>query len=225
MGDQQEPQDAAEAFEQLRREVAELGVQIERLPTRMRGKAPDYSETFAAIIGGLRKIDTHPAMQLTPERFNSQAKEAAEALRRVIEPDLRHAVAAVDHASRDVARFAGELRSREAQRNAVVYAGAGGLIAGMVLWAVLAGPLARLLPQSWQIPEKMAAATLHLDRWAAGSRLMQSADPGSWKTVVAGAQLWRENRSALEDCAKVAVKLQRPQPCKVVVGGTDTSTP
>lgn len=225
MGDEHEPQDAAEAFEQLRREVAELGVQIERLPTRIRGKAPDFSDTFAAIIGGLRKIETHPAMQLTPERFNSQAKEAAEALRRVIEPDLRHAVAAVDHASRDVARFAGELRPREAQRNAVIYAGAGGLAVGMVLWAILAGPLARLLPPSWQVPENMAAATLHLDRWAAGSRLMQSADPGSWKTVVAGTQLWRENKAALEGCAKAAMKLQRPQPCKVVVGGTHTPTP
>lgn len=218
MGDQQEPQDAAEAFEQLRREVAELGVQIERLPTRMRGKAPDYSETFAAIIGGLRKIDTHPAMQLTPERFNSHAKEAAEALRRVIEPDLRHAVSAVDHASREVARFAGELRSREAQRNAVVYAGAGGLVVGMVLWAVLAGPLARLLPQSWQVPEKMAAATLHLDRWEAGSRLMQSADPSSWRTVLAGAQLWRDNRPSLEICLKAAEKMQKAETCKVAVG-------
>ncbi|MGA0606634.1 DUF6118 family protein [Phenylobacterium sp. VNQ135] len=219
MGDQQEPQDAAEAFEQLRREVAELGVQIERLPTRMRGKAPDFSETFAAIIGGIRKIETHPALQLTPERFNSQAKEAAEALRRVIEPDLRHAVAAVDHASRDVARFAGELRSREAQRNAVVYAGAGGLVAGAVLWGILAGPLARLLPQSWQVPEKMAAATLHLDRWEAGSRLMQSADPASWKTVVSGAQLWRDNRPALEGCLKAAEKMQKAETCKVVVAG------
>lgn len=225
MGDQQEPQDAAEAFEQLRREVAELGVQIERLPTRMRGKAPDYSETLAAIVYGLKKMESHPAMQLTPERFNSQAKEAAEALRRVIEPDLRHAVAAVDHASRDVARFAGELRSREAQRNAVVYAGAGGLVIGMVAWAILAGPFVRLLPQSWQVPEKMAAATLHLDRWAAGSRLMQSADPASWKTVVAGAQLWRDNRPTLETCLKTAEKMQRAETCKVVVGGGSDKKP
>ena len=50
MEDQPEPRDAAEAFEQLRREVEELGVAIERLPTRMRGKAPDYSETLAAIV-------------------------------------------------------------------------------------------------------------------------------------------------------------------------------
>lgn len=222
MGDQQ---DAAEAFEQLPREVAELGVQIERLPTRMRSKAPDFSETFAAVIGGIRKIEAHPALQLTPERFNSQAKEAAEALRRVIEPDLRHAVAAVDHASRDVARFAGELRSREAQRNAVVYAGAGGLVVGMVLWAILAGPLARLLPQSWQVPEKMAAATLHLDRWDAGSRLMQSADPASWTTVVAGAQLWRDNRSVLEGCLKTAEKMQKVETCKVVVSGASSPKP
>ena len=225
MGDQHEPRDAAEAFEQLRREVAELGVQIERLPTRMRGKAPDYSETLAAIVYGLKKMESHPAMQLTPERFNSQAKEAAEALRRVIGPDLRHAVAAVDHASRDVARFAGELRSREAQRDAVVYAGAGGLVVGMALWAILAGPLARLLPQSWQVPEKMAAATLHLDRWEAGSRLMQSADPASWKTVVAGAQLWRDNRPALEACLKAAEKMQKVETCKVVVSGASDGGP
>jgi len=131
----------------------------------------------------------------------------------------------VDHASRDVARFAGELRSREAQRNAVVYAGAGGLAAGMVLWAILAGRLARLLPQSSQVPEKMAAATLHLDRWEAGSRLMQSADPASWKTVVIGAQLWRENRPALETCLKAAEKTQKAETCKVVVGGASDKKP
>lgn len=195
------------------------------LPTRMRGKAPDYSETLAAILYGLKKMESHPAMQLTPERFNSQAKEAAEALRRVIEPDLRHAVAAVDHASRDVARFAGELRSREAQRKAVLYAGAGGFVVGVVLWAIVAGPLARLLPQSWQIPEKMAAATLHLDRWEAGSRLMQSADPPSWKTVLAGAQLWRDNRPALEGCLKAAEKMQKAETCKVVVAATNGPKP
>jgi hypothetical protein len=128
----------------------------------------------------------------------------------------------VDHASREVARFAGDLRSRAAQRNAIVCAGAGGLVAGMVLWAMLAGPLVRLLPQSWQVPEKMAAATLHLDRWAAGSRLMQSADPASWKAVVTGAQLWRDNRSSLETCLKAAEKAQKAEPCKVVVRGADS---
>ena len=225
MEDQQEPRDAAEAFEQLRREVTELGVQIERLPTRMRGKAPDYSETLAAIVYGLKKMESHPAMQVTPERFNSQAKEAAEALRRVIEPDLRHAVAAVDHASREVARFAGELRSRKAQRNAVVYAGAGGLVGGMVLCAILAGPLARLLPESWHVPEKMAAATLHLDRWAAGSRIMQSADPRSWKTVTAGAKLWRDNQSALDACMRAADRVKKPQTCRVIVGGPSATGP
>ncbi|MGA0608557.1 DUF6118 family protein [Phenylobacterium sp. VNQ135] len=191
----------------------------------MRGKAPDYSETLAAIVYGLKKLESHPAMQLTPERFNSQAKAAAEALRRVIEPDLRHAVAAVDHASREIARFAGDLRTREAQRNAFVYAGAGGLIIGMVLWAMLAGPIARLLPDSWQVPEKMAAATLHLDRWAAGSRIMRSADPGSWKTVTAGAQLWRDNQSALDACMRAADRVKKPQTCRVIVGGPSATRP
>ena len=217
MGDEQEPQDAAEAFEQLRNEVTELRAAIEQLPKKIRGKAPDYSQTLAAIIYGLKKIESHPAMQLTPERFGSQAKDAAMAIRRAIEPDLQHAVAAVDHASREVARFAGDLRSREAQRQAVAYAAAGGLAAGVLLWAILAGPIARALPQGWQVPEKMAAATIHMDRWAAGSRLMQSADPDSWKTVIASSQLWRDNRPALEACLKAAEKLQKPETCKVVI--------
>jgi hypothetical protein len=95
----------------------------------------------------------------------------------------------------------------------------------MVLSAILAGPLARLLPQSWQLPEKMAAATLNLDRWEAGSRLMQSADPTSWKTVVAGAQLWRDNRAALETCFKAAEKMQKAETCKVVVEGASDKKP
>lgn len=219
MGEQKEAQDAAEAFEQLRDEVAALRTAIDDLPKKVRGKAQDYSQTLAVIVYALKKIESHPAMQLTPERFNSQAKDAAMAIRRAIEPDLQHAVAAVDYASREVARFAGDLRSREAQRNAVVYAAAGGLGVGVVLWAILAGPIARLLPQDWQVPEKMAAATLHLDRWAAGSRLMRSADAGSWNTIMISSQLWRDNRPALEACLKAAERLQRAQPCRVTVVG------
>ena len=225
MGEQQEAQDAAEAFEQLRDEVAALRAAIDDLPKKIRGKAQDYSQTLAAIVYLLKKIESHPAMQLTPERFNSQAKEAAMAIRRVIEPDLQHVVAAVDHSSREVARFAGDLRSREAQRNAVVYAVAGGFGAGVVLWAILAGPIARMLPQAWQVPEKMAAATLHLDRWAAGSRIMQSADPRSWKTVTAGAQLWRDNQSALDACMRAADRVKKPQTCRVIVGGPSATGP
>ncbi|WP_394762187.1 DUF6118 family protein [Phenylobacterium sp.] len=77
-------------------------------------------------------------------------------------------------------RFAGELRALDAQRRALLYAVAGGLIAGVVLYAGLAGPIARALPASWRVPERMAAATLGQDRWDAGARLMQDASPQGW---------------------------------------------
>jgi|GEM_PF-5328078 len=54
---------------------------------------------------------------------------------------------------------------------------------------------------------------------------MQSADPGSWKTVVAGAQLWRDNRPTLEACLKAAEKMQKAETCKVVVGGASDKKP
>ena len=63
----------------------------------------------------------------------------------------------------------------------------------------------------------MAAATLHLDRWTAGSHLMQSADPTSWEVVAAGAQLWRDNRATLEACLKTAERAKKAETCKVVI--------
>lgn len=77
----------------------------------------------------------------------------------------------------------------------------------------------QLPAQSDQIalPE-LSGATLRMDRWAAGSRLMQSADPGNWKTVIAASQLWRGNQKALEACLKAADRFQKPQACKVTVG-------
>ena len=54
---------------------------------------------------------------------------------------------------------------------------------------------------------------------------MESADPASWKTVVAGAQLWRDNRPALEACLKAAERQKKAQTCRVSVGGTNGPKP
>ena len=53
---------------------------------------------------------------------------------------------------------------------------AAGVVFGIVFWVSLSGPIARALPASWLVPERMAAASLRLDRYDAGLRLIQS-DP------------------------------------------------
>ncbi len=83
------------------------------------------------------------------------------------------------------------------------------MVAGALIWVLVSGPIARALPARWHVPEKLAAATLRLDRGEAGVRLMQSADPQRWARVVEGSELERENHAALDDCRKMAVRTER----------------
>ena len=69
-----EPRDAAaEAFEALRAEVAQLRTALERLAP------PDYSPTLAAIAQSLAAMEAHPALRLTPQDLASQVRQASEA--------------------------------------------------------------------------------------------------------------------------------------------------
>lgn len=213
-----EPQDAAaEAFEELRGEVAQLRGVVEGMAERLGESVPDYTPTLAAMAQTLTKIEGHPALQHTPERFQSENRENLEIVRRQFESGAQGALTMISQAAGDVRRFAGELRSRQAQRVAILYAAGGGLVAGAVLWVLLAGPAARAMPASWHIPERMAAATLHMDMWDAGVRLMAAANPQAWDRVVGADRIARDNAGVLDSCAQAAVKTGRAQPCRVMV--------
>lgn len=86
---------------------------------------------------------------------------------------------------------------------------------GVIVWVCFSGSIARALPARWSVPERMAAATLRLDRWEAGAQLMRTADPASWNGFASASNLWRENSQALEGCAKLVVKTGRVQRCAV----------
>jgi hypothetical protein len=88
-----------------------------------------------------------------------------------------------------------------------------GAVAGVIVWVCLSGPIARTLPASWSVPERMAAATLRLDRWEAGARLMQNAKPQGWARLVDASELARENGEILEQCRDAASKSGRAQRC------------
>ncbi len=68
-----EPQDAAaEAFEALRAEIAQLRAALEGQPTT----APDYSPTLAVIARSLSTMEAQPALRLTPEALSYQIRQA-----------------------------------------------------------------------------------------------------------------------------------------------------
>ncbi len=76
-------------------------------------------------------------------------------------------------------------------------AGLGGLAVGAVAWAALWGPAARALPGGLAVPERMAAATLGMDRWRAGKRMMGSANPNGWRRLAGDTQLTTDDAGDL----------------------------
>ena len=205
-----EPQDAAaEAFEALGAEVAQLRTTLEGLPTT----APDYSPTLAAIAQSLAAMEAHPALRLTPDALASQVRQASEAAQQQGRRELANAVQRVDAAGADLERLAERQRTGREQVRQVAIMTAVGAVAGVIVWVCFSGPIARTLPPSWSVPERMAATTLRLDRWEAGARLMQSANPQGWARVAEASKLEGDNRAVLEECREAARKANRAQRC------------
>jgi len=205
-----EPQDAAaDAFEALRAEVAQLRTALEGLPTT----APDYSPTLAAIAQSLAAMEAHPALRLTPDALASQVRQASEAAQQQGRRELANAVQRVDAAGADLERLAERQRTGREQVRQVAIMTAVGAVAGVIVWVCFSGPVARALPASWGVPERMAAATLRLDRWQGGERMMASANSASWKAAMEATNLVRANAAAVTACHQKAVRTGKPQPC------------
>jgi hypothetical protein len=216
-----EPQDAAaEAFEALRAEVAQLRAVLEGLPTT----APDYSPTLAAIARSLAAMEAHPALRLTPDALASQVRQASDAAQQQGRRELANAVQRVDSAGADLERLAERQRTGREQVRQVAIMTAVGAVVGVIVWVGFSGPVARALPAGWDVPERMAAATLRLDRWEAGARLMWTANPQGWERVKEAVDLVRVNRPALEGCWTVATRTGKTQRCLIFAAPVRTDT-
>jgi len=213
--------DPAAAFEALRAEVAALRASLGDGDGRV---APDYAPTLGKMAAALAKIEAHPALQLTPEAFAYQVRQARDAAQQQGSRDMSAAIQRVDAAGAGLERLAERQRTGREQVRQVAIMTAVGAVAGVIVWVGFSGPIARALPASWSVPERMAAATLRLDRWGAGVRLMQSDNPQSWTQIAMGAKLERENRPALENCWRAATRTGKAQRCTVLVGIISTET-
>jgi len=60
----------------------------------------------------------------------------------------------------------------ELKRNRIAF-----FVAGIVLWSILPGAVARSLPISWAIAERIAPRMLGLNLWDAGRDMMAKANP------------------------------------------------
>jgi hypothetical protein len=205
--------DPAAAFEALRAEVAQVRAALEGRPTT----ATDYSPTLAAIAQSLAAMEAHPALRLTPDALASQVRQASEAAQQQGRRELANAVQRVDAAGADLERLAERQRTGREQVRQVAIMTAVGAVAGVIVWVCFSGPIARVLPARWSVPERMAAATLRLDRWDAGVQILRTANARAWDGLVATSRLEQTNRDRLEICRKAVLKTGKSQSCQITL--------
>lgn len=158
--------DPTQAFESLRQEISLLHTAIQGL-TAAREKIPDYSPTLGAIsrqltamTEGIARVEQAPAVKLTPAMMVQQLAKAAADARA---DDKRQ----MDEARADLHKVIGRIdgivvraRSTDLQRKRELWMMLGAFLAGILLWSILPGFVARSLPESWHVPQWMAARTL-----------------------------------------------------------------
>lgn len=222
MDAQLEPPDpAAEAFEGLAAEVRRVREVVEGLPAALEPvDNTDYAPTLGVIAKSLAAIEQHPALRLTPQGFADQVRQAGAAAQEQGRRELAGVAQRVDAAARAMeGLLAGERTGREQNRWLAIMTGSG-VVVGIVLWVAFSGLIARALPAKWNVPEQMAAATLRLDPWNAGERLLQSADPAAWNELAAGASLEHENRARLAACQAASVRAGKPKSCQIILSAS-----
>ena len=204
---------ATEAFARLEGEMAMVRHTVQNM-ARERADIviPDYTATLgqmadqlAQVSKTLTAISSKPAIELTPEDIAIQIRRASLEMLRDSSDLFRQGRKDFDLATGRLAAIVGRVRTEaEQKRRTWRFAGVG-LLAGILLWSILPGTIARAMPESWQWPERIAERVLgEASRWNAGSRMMQSADPLAWHVLVAAADIQRDNRDKIEDCRKRA---------------------
>lgn len=158
--------DPTQAFESLRQEISLLHTAIQGL-TAAREKIPDYSPTLgsisrqlAAMSEGITRIEQAPAVKLTPSMMVQQLGKAAADARAEDKRQMDEARAGLHQVIGRIDGIVVRARSTDHQRKRELWMMLGAFFGGILLWSFLPGMVARSLPESWHVPQWMAARTL-----------------------------------------------------------------
>lgn len=211
------PDPATQAFTRLEGEMAMMRRAVANLATeKSEIDIPDYSKTLGEMANRLVSIERQPAMQMTPEDFEARMTAAAARARRDDEVLIVAAKRERGEAIRDLRAIVGTANTIYEQKRLRWWYVGGGLLAGCILWSVLPGFVARILPTSWHLPERIAARTVRAPTlWEAGTRIMHADSPEAWQTIAEAAELRRDNREAIDVCMQEAAKAKQPVRCTI----------
>ncbi len=223
---------AAQAFEDLRKEVALVRSALTGLAAEYSGlEIPDYSQTLGEIMESskvttkyLNVIAKLPALEQTPDKLAQEMIAAADQVRKFEQESLRNAYNLFRVERIELSQYMHHHRQAEDQDRLLVKTGWSGVAVGLILYALFAGPLVRLMPEGWLLPERMAASVLWTDRENAGIRLIQTAAPERWNDIVRGSRIVVKNRDAITKCEDMASKETFPAPCVIEIEGSGAAT-
>ncbi|WP_205411715.1 DUF6118 family protein [Sphingomonas carotinifaciens] len=212
---------AAEAFEGVRGELALLRRAIEGIAARDdRPEPPDYSET----LGQITKLATATYQRAEILRKAAEeetvARQVAARITGAVAEDrqaVKTAASELRDATRALQGITVSARRGDEQNRWLAWTAIGGIVVGMIAWAVFAGIVARAVPASWQWPERMAARTLAMPMWEGGQRMMRTAAPDAFANVAAADRIVTANREALEACQKRAKRSKEPVRCGITI--------
>ena len=215
---------AAEAFARLEGEMAMVRHTVQNM-ARERADIviPDYTATLgqmadqlAQVSKTLSTIGSKPAIEMTPENMAVQIKRAALDMLRDASDLFRHGRKDLDLATGRLAAIVGRVRTEaEQKRQTWRFAGVG-LAAGILLWSILPGTIARAMPESWHWPKRMARKAVGEPTIVeAGIRLIRSQNPEAWEELAAAQHVLSANREALDRCRERARKGEKAVRCSI----------
>lgn len=217
--------DATIAFIEVRDKLAGLTRAVDSMAGEWKALAiPDYqptlekmADTLAANGETLDEVAEMPALQLGPQELGAAIIKAGKDARAADHDAIATATAALESEARALRGALATARTASDQRKMIKSVAAGVFLAGALFWATAGGLVARMMPESWRLPERMAARTLRLDRWQSGQRLMATANADAWNRIRAAANIEGDNRQAIERCTATAARRRADVPCTIVI--------
>ena len=220
--DDHERDAAAEAFEGVRGELALLRRAIEGIAARDdRPEPPDYGETLGQITKLANATLQRAELMRKAIEEEAVARQVANRIAGAVAEDrqaVKTAAGELRDATRALQGITASARRAEDQKRWVMLAAIGGIVVGMIVWAVCAGIVARSVPAGWQWPERMAARTLDMPMWEGGQRMMRTAAPEAFANIAAADRIVTANRETIEGCSKAAARKHETVRCTIRVG-------
>lgn len=223
------PDEATLAFQTLTGEVADTREELalvrralEALGSAVKaGRSPDYSPTLGTIAQNVHAlasrvdaIEKHTAAKLSPEAYEREMGRTRESVLRPFRDGLESARREVIEAAVSLRDAVGVVREQRDQGRRLFWTAMGGVTAGLVAFPLVLFPLARWLPGA---SDALALAALGQNGWDAGVRLMETANPASWRKLVEIDAFMRAAGDDLKSCEVAAARAGKDQRCTFTV--------